>query len=149
MGQDQLPYHTHCHKELHHPRCYVCKGFIPSRGNGSIEWRENPFWRLPHCPGHAEDGTPQCCSCNRLQAAGEEGVTLSDGRLLCLDCLDTVVVDTKDCQPLYDEVRGQAAVQQHLQLKGLPPLSFGVVPCLCDVQHPAGCCKVTQTLSMR
>jgi hypothetical protein len=29
---------------------------------------------------------------------------LQDGRHLCLECLDTLVVDTKDAQPLYDEV---------------------------------------------
>lgn len=51
------------------------------------------------------DGTPQCCSCNKLKPVGEEWVGLQDGRLLCLDCLDTLVVDTKDAQPLYDEVR--------------------------------------------
>ena len=32
-------------------------------------------------------------------------MSLQDGRQLCLECLDTVVVDTKDAQPLYDEVR--------------------------------------------
>lgn len=31
-------------------------------------------------------------------------MTLQDGRQLCLECLDTLVVDTKDAQPLYDEV---------------------------------------------
>jgi hypothetical protein len=29
---------------------------------------------------------------------------VQDGRHLCLECLDTLVVDTKDAQPLYDEV---------------------------------------------
>jgi hypothetical protein len=33
-----------------------------------------------------------------------EWVGLQDGRLLCLDCVDTLVVDTRDAQPLYDEV---------------------------------------------
>lgn len=51
------------------------------------------------------DGTPQCCSCNKLRPVGEEWVTLQDWRQLCLECLDTMVVDTKDAQPLYDEVR--------------------------------------------
>jgi hypothetical protein len=36
---------------------------------------------------------------------------LQDGRHLCLECLDTLVVDTKDAQPLYDEV-SRAAVQR-------------------------------------
>lgn len=36
--------------------------------------------------------------------AGQEFVRLSDGRDLCLGCLDTIVVDTADAQPLYGEV---------------------------------------------
>lgn len=54
------------------------------------------------------DGTPQCCSCNKLKPVAEEWVSLQDGRQLCLECLDTLVVDTKDAQPLYDEVRQMA-----------------------------------------
>lgn len=30
--------------------------------------------------------------------------SLDDGRKVCLECLDTIVVDTKDCQPLYREI---------------------------------------------
>jgi hypothetical protein len=30
--------------------------------------------------------------------------TLNDGRKLCLECVDTAVLDTKACQPLYREV---------------------------------------------
>ena len=29
---------------------------------------------------------------------------LDDGRKLCLECLETAVVDTKECQPLYREI---------------------------------------------
>ena len=35
---------------------------------------------------------------------GAEWVSLSDGRVLCLECVSSIVVDTKDAQPLYDEV---------------------------------------------
>lgn len=68
------------------------------------EWREHPFWRLRQCPSHYADGTVSCCSCGRLQPQSEEWVGLQDGRHLCLACLDTLVIDTKDAQPLYDEV---------------------------------------------
>lgn len=84
--------------------CSVCGDFIPTRGDGRIEWRENPFWKNQHCPSHSVDGTPQCCSCNKLKPLAEEWVGLQDGRQLCLECLDTLVVDTKDAQPLYGEV---------------------------------------------
>eukprot|EP00775_Hariotina_reticulata_P004383 gene4383-4637_t len=104
VGDDGLPYHLSCHKQLYHPRCTVCHDFIPERADGRTEWRENPFWKNKHCPAHSRDGTSQCCSCNRLQPLGEEWVGLQDGRILCLDCLDTLVIDTKEAQPLYNEV---------------------------------------------
>lgn len=84
--------------------CCVCKAYIPVRADGRIEYRENPFWRNKHCPVHSTDGTTQCCACSRLQGRSDDWIGLQDGRQLCLDCLDTIVVDTKDAQPLYDEV---------------------------------------------
>jgi hypothetical protein len=30
--------------------------------------------------------------------------SLEDGRKVCLECMDSIVVDTKDCQPLYREI---------------------------------------------
>jgi len=36
--------------------------------------------------------------------AGDDFAPLSDGRFVCLGCVSSIVVDTKDCQPLYDEV---------------------------------------------
>ena len=49
--------------------------------------------------------TTQCCSCSRYRPVrGAEWVSLSDGRELCLECVSSIVVDTKDAQPLYDEV---------------------------------------------
>lgn len=65
------------------------------------------------------DGTPQCCSCNKLQPVSEEWVSLQDGRQLCLECLDTMVVDTKDAAPLYDEVCKGLAVPSHPR-SGIP-----------------------------
>jgi hypothetical protein len=35
---------------------------------------------------------------------GEEYVGLQDGRFSCLTCVDSIVVDTADCQPLYEDV---------------------------------------------
>lgn len=29
---------------------------------------------------------------------------MDDGRKLCLECLDSVIMDTKECQPLYYNV---------------------------------------------
>eukprot|EP00850_Spirogloea_muscicola_P012728 SM000083S22775 [mRNA] locus=s83:384578:388554:+ [translate_table: standard] len=101
MGTE--PYHPSCHQELFHPRCHVCHDYIPPR-NGVIEYRASPFWGERYCPGHESDGTPRCAGCSRLEPRGAEYVALEDGRRLCLACCDSVVVDTADCQPLFQEL---------------------------------------------
>lgn len=37
------------------------------------------------------------------QITGAQG-TLADDRKVCLECFDTIVVDTAACQPLYREI---------------------------------------------
>lgn len=32
-------------------------------------------------------------------------MTLDDGRKLCLECLDSAVMDTSECQPLYIDIQ--------------------------------------------
>lgn len=32
-------------------------------------------------------------------------IPLHDGRKLCLECLDSTIMDTKECQPLYREIQ--------------------------------------------
>lgn len=32
-------------------------------------------------------------------------VTLDDGRKLCLECLDSAIMDTNECQPLYLDIQ--------------------------------------------
>lgn len=48
-------------------------------------------------------------------------VALNDGRKLCLECLDSAVMDTKHCQPLYLDIqefyeRLNMKVEQHVPL---------------------------------
>ncbi|XP_024399365.1 LIM domain-containing protein HDR3 isoform X2 [Physcomitrium patens] len=108
-------YHRECYKELYHPKCEVCEQFIPTNSVGLIEYRSHPFWNQKYCPRHERDGTPRCCSCDRIEAGGPgtyislaqitgaQG-TLADDRKVCLECFDTIVVDTAACQPLYREI---------------------------------------------
>lgn len=72
--------------------------------DGRIWAMQLPFWRTKFCPAHAEDGTPKCAGCARMQPNGQAWVEVQKGRHLCLDCLDSVVVDTQDAQPLYNKV---------------------------------------------
>uniref|UniRef100_A0A0C9RHT7 TSA: Wollemia nobilis Ref_Wollemi_Transcript_19811_1816 transcribed RNA sequence n=1 Tax=Wollemia nobilis TaxID=56998 RepID=A0A0C9RHT7_9CONI len=99
------PYHKSCYKELYHPKCDVCDRFIPTNRAGLIEYRAHPFWGQRYCPTHEHDNTPRCCSCERMEPKNVQYITLDDGRRLCLECLDSSIMDTNECQPLYLEIR--------------------------------------------
>ncbi|XP_074557461.1 protein DA1-related 1-like [Curcuma longa] len=99
------PYHKPCHRKLYHPKCDVCKNFIPQIRDGRIEYRAHPFWGQKYCPTHERDGTPRCCSCERMEPRDAKYVTLDDGRKLCLECLNFSIMDTSECQPLYLDIQ--------------------------------------------
>ncbi|KAF5451396.1 hypothetical protein F2P56_026508 [Juglans regia] len=99
------PYHKSCFKEQNHPRCDVCKNFIPTNSAGLIEYRAHPFWLQKYCPSHERDRTPRCCSCERMEPRDTRYLLLDDGRKLCLECLDSAIMDTHECQPLYLEIQ--------------------------------------------
>lgn len=40
-----------------------------------------------------------------MQALDTKYVALDDGRKLCLECLDSAVMDTNQCQPLHLEIQ--------------------------------------------
>ncbi|KAJ0040110.1 hypothetical protein Pint_28195 [Pistacia integerrima] len=99
------PYHKHCRKEQHHLKCDVCHNFIPRNSGGLIEYSAHPFWFQKYCPSHERDGTPCCCSCERMEPRDARYISLDDGRKLCLECLDSAIMDTHECQPLYLEIQ--------------------------------------------
>ncbi|XP_060193714.1 protein DA1-related 1-like [Lycium barbarum] len=102
---DNRPYHKSCYKVQHHPKCDVCKNFIPTNSAGVIESRAHPFWLQKYCPSHENDGTPHCCSCERMEPVDARYQILNDGRKLCLECLDSAIMDTHECQHLYLEIQ--------------------------------------------
>ncbi|KAH0882489.1 hypothetical protein HID58_058585 [Brassica napus] len=79
--------------------------FIPTNDAGLIEYRCHPFWNQKYCPSHEYDKTARCCSCERLESWDVRYYTLEDGRSLCLECMETAITDTGDCQPLYHSIR--------------------------------------------
>ncbi|KAK1301229.1 Protein DA1-related 1 [Acorus calamus] len=99
------PHHKSCYKELYHPKCDVCKQFIPTNIDGQIEYRAHPFWQQKYCPSHELDNTPRCCSCERMEPIDTKYVTLDDGRKLCLECLDSAIMDNTECHPLYFDIQ--------------------------------------------
>ncbi|XP_044461304.1 protein DA1-related 2-like isoform X2 [Mangifera indica] len=102
-GRD--PYHKSCFKEMTHPKCEVCHQFIPTNGAGLIEYRCHPYWSQKYCPSHEHDHTSRCCSCERLESWTVRYYSLEDGRSLCLECMESAIMDTGDCQPLYHAIR--------------------------------------------
>ena len=40
-----------------------------------------------------------------LQPTDAKYLSLDDGRKLCLECLDSAIMDTHECQPLYLEIQ--------------------------------------------
>ncbi|KAG9133826.1 hypothetical protein Leryth_022856 [Lithospermum erythrorhizon] len=102
---DNHSFHKSCYKEQHHPKCDVCKNFIPTNAAGLIEYRAHPFWMQKYCPSHEDDGTPCCCSCERMEPGDTRFLILDDGRKLCLECLDSAIMDTHECQGLYLEIQ--------------------------------------------
>ncbi|KAL1308108.1 hypothetical protein HN51_050040 [Arachis hypogaea] len=99
------PYHKSCFKELTHPKCEVCFQFIPINAAGLIEYRCHPFWSQKYCPSHEYDYTSRCCSCERLEPRNVKYYRLEDGRSLCMECMESAIIDTGDCQPLYHSIR--------------------------------------------
>ncbi|KAF5463911.1 hypothetical protein F2P56_014038 [Juglans regia] len=102
---DNRSYHKLCFKKQRHPKCEVCKSFIPANSEGVIPYREHRFWKNKYCPSHEHDGTPRCCSCERMEPRDTRYLLLDDGRKLCLECLDSAIMDTHECQPLYLEIQ--------------------------------------------
>lgn len=77
------PYHKTCYKEHYHPKCDVCKHFIPTNAAGLIEYRAHPFWSQKYCPFHEHDGTPRCCSCERMEVRRMKQNKISGETFLC------------------------------------------------------------------
>ncbi|KAK2987490.1 hypothetical protein RJ640_012149 [Escallonia rubra] len=102
-----------CMGAVWHPECFCCQGCnrpisdyeIPTNAAGLIEYRAHPFWLQKYCPSHEHDGTPRCCSCERMESRDARYLLLDDGRKLCLECLDSAIMDTHECQPLYLEIQ--------------------------------------------
>lgn len=109
---DGAPYHPACHRQAFHPRCCVCAEFVPTQPGGRIVWTSVPFWDDRFCPAHADDGTPRCTACTRLQPRDAEWASLQDGRALCLPCMDTVVVGNEEAQARAFSGGGSGAWRQ-------------------------------------
>ncbi|RVW49299.1 Protein DA1-related 2 [Vitis vinifera] len=102
-----------CMGTFFHPECFRCRscGYpiteheIPTNGAGLIEYRCHPFWSQKYCPSHEHDNVARCCSCERLESWNARYISLGDGRSLCLECMESAIMDTGDCHSLYHAIR--------------------------------------------
>ncbi|KAK9949426.1 hypothetical protein M0R45_004948 [Rubus argutus] len=99
------PYHKHCYERQCHV-CNVCKKPIRENSDGQVEYMEHPFWRQRYCPFHGGDGTPRCCSCERLKPRDTTYYKLDDDRKLCPECRESSIIITDNgLQSIYLEVQ--------------------------------------------
>ncbi|CAH8332752.1 unnamed protein product [Eruca vesicaria subsp. sativa] len=88
------------HKSCYHRYCYVCQEKVKMR-----KLHQHHFWEERYCPAHESDGTPKCYSCERLEPGGTNYVLHGDGRWLCLECMESAVMDTDEAQELHMDIR--------------------------------------------
>ncbi|KAJ0239034.1 Powdery mildew resistance protein [Hirschfeldia incana] len=88
------------HKSCYHRYCYVCQEKVKMK-----RFHQHPFWEERYCPAHDSDGTPKCFSCERLEPGRTTYLKLGDGRWLCLECMESAVMDTYEVQALHFEIR--------------------------------------------
>ncbi|KAK7351681.1 hypothetical protein VNO77_11297 [Canavalia gladiata] len=65
---------------------------IPTNPAGLIEYKMHPFWNQKFCPSHIDDGTPLCCSCERMEGHNHA----SETRGICL--LEKPLIRTVACR---------------------------------------------------
>ncbi|KAL8002022.1 putative Zinc finger, LIM-type, protein DA1 [Plasmopara halstedii] len=98
-------YHHECYKQLFHPRCNVCEDFIAYEpGTQKISFKVMPFGGEKYCAKH--DNCDRCCSCQRVEPVvpGREFHRLSDGRKICCECCNYVVLDSNEARDVVKEV---------------------------------------------
>ncbi|CAA6667478.1 unnamed protein product [Spirodela intermedia] len=96
-----------CMGAVWHPECFCCHScgrpyLITSR---SDRVQGTPILAAEVLPFHEHDGTPRCCSCERMEPRDTTYVSLDDGRKLCLECLDSAIMDNSECHPLFIDIQ--------------------------------------------
>jgi hypothetical protein len=91
------PYHIDCAEELFSLKCSLCNSSLVGQYNKHSFFNEN------YCQRHVN--ARSCFSCSRREPTKEsnkEGFAeYSDGRLSCMDCVRTAILDSSEAKPLY------------------------------------------------
>jgi len=101
----KYPLHKKCYDELYGFKCTVCQQTIKSE-NGRVSYIKHPFFDSEYmCPRHKEEAGRRCTGCHRFEPIGKGFAELSDAdRCVCDSCLRSVIVDSNDAKPLWDNV---------------------------------------------
>ncbi|KAL6325943.1 hypothetical protein AAG906_038434 [Vitis piasezkii] len=78
-------------------------------------------------PSREHDRTPRCCSYERMEPRDTRYVALNEGRKLCLECLDSAIMDTNEFplllverQALNEAMEGEKSGHHHMpETRGL------------------------------
>jgi hypothetical protein len=115
-GDPPLPYHKACAEEIFNPRCCLCDATLT--GN----YLKHPFFTDEiYCQSHTH--LRQCFSCCRKLPVSEKKqnerfTELHDGRVSCLECISTAIVDSAEALPLYLEA---VDFMEHVLHLPIPP----------------------------
>ncbi len=96
---DSVDYHSQCYNDNIATRCFVCteviSGMYYTDGFGN-----------PVCSEHRES-VSKCNSCGRFLGSSSgpsTGQRFPDGRLSCLTCLNSAVMDLEQARPIVDSI---------------------------------------------
>ncbi|KAL6581008.1 hypothetical protein OROMI_006931 [Orobanche minor] len=90
-----------CMGMFYHPECFRCRACdypITEREfslSGRDAYHKSCFKELTH---------PKCEVCHQF-SWNTRYISLGDGRRICLECMESAIMDTGDCQPLYHSIR--------------------------------------------
>ncbi|TVU12318.1 hypothetical protein EJB05_45956 [Eragrostis curvula] len=90
-----------CMGAVWHPECFRCHDCSQPIYDSEFSMSgSHPY----HKNCYKERFNPKCDVCKNFPR-DSKFVLLDDGRKLCLECLDSAVMDTRECQPLYLEIQ--------------------------------------------
>ena len=103
---EKHPLHRKCYAELFGIKRAVCKESIPPGPDGKISYVKHPFFETEQmCPKHAVNPGRRCTGCHRFEPIGNNFIELDDGdRCVCFSCCRTVIVDSGDAKPLWEQI---------------------------------------------
>jgi len=131
----KFPLHKACYADLYGLRCTVCKNTIESDSNGRISYVKHPFFEEVMCASHSSSSQGpkirKCTGCHRFEPIGSDGFAdLGDAdRCVCYSCCRSVIVDSKDAKPLWDNI--MSFFEQKLKLpiyNGMRDIPVLIVP---------------------